>query len=106
MRPFGSLIDMTLKFREPRVPGARLERATPPVWHRLDEDLLGLFNCACVLGELDAAADIIALAEKWHAKRFYGDEQQRRIGGTHLKRMRSELERRHIIKGTSRPVSR
>ena len=100
MRPFGTLIDMAAKFREPTVPGARLERVNPPVTHHLDEGLADLFNHACISNDLEAAADLVAVLEKWHARRSYGDEQQRRVGGVHLKRMHGELERRRITRGT------
>jgi len=100
MRPFGTLIEKTIKFREPTVPGARLERVNPPVTHRLDEGVADLFDHACIINELEAAADLVALLEKWHARRSYGDEQQRRAGAVHLKRMHGELERRHITRGT------
>jgi hypothetical protein len=102
MRPFGSLIDKTVKFREPTVPGARLDRVNPSVSHRLDEGIADLFNTACILNDLDAAADLVTLLEKWHTRRWYGDEQQRRVGGVHLKRMHGELERRHIMRGSQR----
>ena len=100
MRPFGTLIDQTIKFREPTIPGSRLERVNPPVTHRLDEGIADLFNDACIINDLDAAADLVGLLEKWHARRSYGDEQQRRVDGVHLKRMHGELERRHIARGT------
>src|ERR1019366_5532314 len=103
MRPFGTLIDKTVKFREPTIPGARLERVNPPVTHRLDEGIADLFNHACIINDLEAATDLVALLEKWHARRSYGDEQQRRVGGVHLKRMHGELERRHIMRGTRYP---
>jgi hypothetical protein len=100
MRPFGTLIDKTVKFREPAIPGARLERVNPPVVDRLDEGITDLFNYACTTNDLEAAADLVALLDNWHVRRSYGDEQQRRLGGVHLKRMHGELERRHIMRGT------
>jgi hypothetical protein len=48
MRPFGSLIDKTVNFREPSIPGARLERIRPPVVPRLDEGITELFDYACI----------------------------------------------------------
>jgi hypothetical protein len=99
MRPFGTLIEKTVKFREPTIPGARLERANPPVANRLIEGAADLFSHACVINDLDAAGDVVAMLEKWHARRSHGDEQQRRVAGIHLKRMQAELERRRIMRG-------
>jgi hypothetical protein len=102
MRPFGSIIDKAIQLRKPPIPDPRLERVNPPVMSRLDEGIMELFDQACVTGELEAAAELLALMEKWQARRAYPDEQQRRMGGVHLKRMHGELERRHIMRG-SRP---
>jgi hypothetical protein len=100
MRPFGTLIQKTIKFREPTVPGARLERANPPVTHRLVEGVAELFRDACLINDMDAAADLVVVLEKWHARRSYENEQQHRAAGMILKRMHGELERRHIMRGT------
>jgi hypothetical protein len=105
MRPFGTLIEMTAKFREPSIPGARLERVRPPVVNRLDEGVTELFDHACLTNDLEAAVDLVALAEKWHARRPYMDEQQARIGGVFLKRMQGELERRHILRAARHAMS-
>ena len=104
VRPFGSLIEKGIKFREPSIPDARLERVNPPAMHRLDDGITELFNNACINNDLEAAADLIALSEKWRARRSYEDENQRRLDGVRLKRMHGELERRHIVRGT-RPAT-
>jgi hypothetical protein len=100
MRPFGSLIERTAKFREPEIPGARLQRAHPPVVPRLDEGIKELFDYACITNDLEAAADLVALMEQWHTRRSYDNEEQRRLGAIQLKRMHGELDRRHIMRGT------
>jgi hypothetical protein len=105
MAHFGSLIDKTFKAREPQVPSARLERVNPPVTNRLDEWGAELFDYACSAGELESAAELLALLEKWHARRDHADEQHRKTGAIRLKRMTGELERRHIMKGI-RPTVR
>lgn len=103
MRPFGTLIDKTIKFREPSIPGARLDRVTPRTEHRLDEGINELFEYACITSDLEAAADLVQLMEKWHARRTYKDYEQRRLVIIQLKRMRGELDRRHITQGTRPP---
>lgn len=100
MRPFGSLIDRTIQLSQPPIPDPRLERVNPPVMIALDEGITELFDRACVSGELDAAADLLALLERWQARRAYANDQQRRLAGVHLRRMHGELERRHIMRGT------
>jgi hypothetical protein len=105
MRPFAALIERSAKFREPEIPGARLERAHPPAVHRLDEGIRELFDYACITNDLEAATDLVALMEKWHARRSYDDDEQQRMGGIYLKRMHGELHRRHITLGT-RPAAR
>jgi hypothetical protein len=77
-----------------------LARVNPPVLTRLDEGVADLFDQACIAGELEAAADLLALQERWQARRTYAGEQQRRIAAVQLQRMRGELERRHIVRGT------
>lgn len=100
MRPFGSLIDKAIQLSKPPIPDPRLARVNPPVMSRLDEGLTELFDHACITGELEVAADLLALLERWRAHRTYADEQRRQMAGVHLKRMRGELERRHIMRGT------
>jgi hypothetical protein len=102
MRMFGSLVEKSAKFREPTIPGQRLERVNPPVVNHLDEGIRELFNYACVANELDDAADLLALARTWHARRSYADELQTRTGEIFLERMEGELKRRHIMRGTVR----
>jgi hypothetical protein len=105
MRPFGTLIEKALQFREPPIPGPRLDRARPRSPHHLDEGIIELFEHACITSELEAAADLVALMEKWHSLRGYKDYEQKRIVAIQLKRMRGELDRRHIMRGTRPPVT-
>ena len=99
MRPFGILVEKAVRLREPSIPDARRERANPPPVNHLDEGITDLFNQACVSGDLDAAGDLAALLEHWHARRAYIDEQARRIDRIALKRVHGELERRQIMRG-------
>jgi hypothetical protein len=109
MRPFGTLIEKTArmrepgKTREPAIPEARLERVRPASLSRLDEAILEMFDHACIIGDLDVAADLVVLMERRHARVVHEDEQQKRIGGVHLKRMWGELDRRYIMKGIRPP---
>jgi hypothetical protein len=104
MRPFGTLIEKAIKFREPSIPGARLDRVLPRTEHRLDDGILELFEYACITSDLDAAADLVTLMETWHGRRTYKDYEQRRHVVIQLKRMHGELDRRHIMRG-ARPAA-
>jgi hypothetical protein len=104
MRPFGTLIEKAIKFREPSIPGARMDRVVPRTENRLDEGINELFEYACITNDLDAAGDLVALIEMWDARRTYKDYEQRRVVSIQLKRMRGELDRRHIMRGT-RPTA-
>jgi hypothetical protein len=104
MRPFGTLIQKAVKFREPSIPGARLDRVRPRTGYPLDEGISELFEYACITSDLEAAGELVTLVEKWHARRRYKDYEQRRLVVIQLKRMRGELDRRHIMRGT-RPTA-
>jgi hypothetical protein len=104
MRPFGTLVEKAVKFRAPSIPSARLDRVRPRTGYRLDEGINELFDYACITSDLDAAGDLVALMEQWHARRSYKDFEQRRLVVIQLKRMRGELDRRHIMRGT-RPIA-
>jgi hypothetical protein len=60
---------------------------------RLDDDLEEVFNRACATNDLEAAADLLVLLEKWHARRSAAYGRERRINGASLERVRKELER-------------
>ncbi len=103
MRNFGTIIDKHVKLRDPRVPDQRMARVSPPVLGRLDEEIKDLFDYACVAGDLDSAADLLALMEKWHERDAAEAEPQRQLRGILLKRMCGELNRRHIMRGSPPP---
>ena len=54
---------------EVQIPGARLARVNQSLKRRLDDDVEEVFNRACATNDLEAAADLLALLEKWHARR-------------------------------------
>jgi hypothetical protein len=100
MRPFCISIEKAVKFREPPIPEARLDRVLSHTEHRLSDGINELFDYACITSDLKAAADLVALMEKWHTQRTYKDYEQRRLVVIQLKRMRGELDRRHIMRDT------
>ena len=100
MRAFGILLDRTVKLREPFVPNPRMERVNPPAPRRLDDEITEVFHHACLDNDLEAATEILALVETWHARRQYDKETERQRDKVHTRRMAGELERRHIAAGT------
>jgi hypothetical protein len=92
MRAFGIWIKPSA-VSEVRIPGSRLARVNQFRRRRLDDDVEDLFNRACVSNDLASAADLLALLEKWHARRSAGYGSERRISGAALFRARRELDR-------------
>ncbi len=101
MRGIGFILDKAVKIRQPHIPEKRLVRAFETQWRQLDDDSATAFNSACAAGDLDAAADLLSLMEAWHAKRTYRDSAEQRLRGTLLMRLRCELDRQHLMKGTA-----
>lgn len=73
---------------------------TPVVWvrpttptRRLDDALHEIFDRACAIGDAAAAADVLAVLEKWHARRRASDRFNRRADPERLRRARLALER-------------
>ena len=105
MRAFGILLDKTVRLRGPTIPNGRQARANPPAVRLLDEAMCEVFNEACLIGELEVAADLLALMEKSSARRSYADEETKNTDRICLRRMRGELERRHIMRGSHSPAA-
>ena len=84
-------------------PTVRAEQAPvvveQPCGHPLDEEARELFNLACIAGDLEGATEVLAMLERWMARRTYANAAQRRQDKAHLLRMRGELERRHRMAG-------
>jgi hypothetical protein len=99
----GFLVDRTMKVREPSLPDSRLYRAVEANAWRYDDDLIEVFHRARGAKDLIEATEVLTLLEKWHVRRNYRDEHERQKRATGLKRMRAELDRDHLARGT-RPV--
>ena len=99
MKPFGTRL---VSPRAAAIPEARLARVHPTPARRLDEDVMEAFTLACSLDELEAATDLMALLQRWQTRRVDADDQEKRFGSLHLRRMLGELERRHVMRGDSR----
>ena len=97
MRTFGFLVNRSSSLHEVRIPGARLARVNQSLKRRLDDDLEEVFNRACATNDLEAATDLLALLDKWHARRSASYGRERRINSAALERARKDLERLMVL---------
>ncbi len=103
MRSFGFIVEKMGVFHETRVPDTRLSRANPPDALLLDEAVKSAFDLACLNGDLETAADLLEVLIRREARAAKDARTARPDGGTLLPRMRAELDRRHIMRGTRPP---
>ena len=92
MRTFG-FIGKSRPHDELQIPGARLARVNQSLKRRLDDDVEEVFSRACASNDLESAADLLVLLEKWHDRRSSSYGRERRISGANLARARKELDR-------------
>ena len=93
MRSFGFLLKNATSLHEPRIPGPRLARINQSYRRRLDDGVEEVFHRACATNDLEAAADLLTVMEKWHERRAAKFGRDRRIDEAALQRARRELER-------------
>src|SRR3954468_21597440 len=99
MRTFGFAVNKRATLAEMRIPSARLARVNQSLKRRLDDDVEEVFHRACATNDLEAAADLLALLEKWHARRSASYGRERRITGAALQRAHKELTRLTALHG-------
>jgi len=99
MRTFGFVSHRTPRAQELQIPGARLARVNSALKRRLDDDVEEVFHRACATNDLESAADLLTLLEKWHARRSASYGRERRITGANLQRARKELDRMGMLHG-------
>jgi len=105
MRTFGFINSKNTRLHEVQIPGSRLARVNQSLKRRLDDDVEEVFNRACATNDLESAADLLALLEKWHARRQANYGRERRITGVGLQRARKELERLSALHGAKAAVA-
>jgi hypothetical protein len=93
MRPLGFSLSSITRLHEAPIPGSRSGRTNWPHRRRLDDALEAVFQRACATNNMDAAADVLAVLEKWHDRRTVKYGSERRIDGRVITAMRAELER-------------
>jgi hypothetical protein len=80
-------------------PGALLERLNRTFRRRLSDRVEDIFNEACMLGDLETAADLLTTFEKMHERRVTQFGGERRIDDVALVKAREELARRKLTRG-------
>ena len=91
MRAFGFRVNGP-NLHQPPTPGSRTA-AMSAQRRRLDDAMVAVFERACSSNDLDAAADVLALLEKWHERRAAKYGRERRIDDRALEIARAELVR-------------
>lgn len=105
MRTFGFVGNRVRPGKEVAIPGDRLARVNQSLKRRLDDDVEEVFNRACASNDLEVAADLLLLLEKWHARRAAHYGRERRVSGANLQRARKELERLGALRATDPAVA-
>jgi hypothetical protein len=93
MRPTAFLIRRTSNLHAPPIVGSRLVQSTRSHRRRLDDQLAAIFHRACASNNLDTAADLLTVLEKWHARRLTKYGRERRVADREIEAMRVELRR-------------
>jgi hypothetical protein len=93
MRSFGFKLRHNTSLSAVKRPGHWHAQAPINLNRRLDDALVVVFDRACETGNLDAAKDILAVLEKWAARRASKYGTERRMANNGIEAMRAELER-------------
>jgi hypothetical protein len=99
MRRLGFLLNFSSKVTVRPMPPVPSARVSHYFRRRLNDGVERLFEEACTANNLSAAADLIALLEKWHTSRAANQGGERRIGDATLRRVRHKLERLSAMRG-------
>jgi hypothetical protein len=78
----------------PRRPDAPPADARQTLRRRMEDRIESLYNRACMANDLEAASDLLALLEKWFARRSANPGRERRVNAAALQRARRRLEQR------------
>jgi hypothetical protein len=75
-----------------RLPGPTPSDARKSARRRMEDQIESLYNKACKANDLEAASDLLALLEKWFARRSARAGRERRVDRAALQRVRRRLE--------------
>jgi hypothetical protein len=93
MRKVSFTGDRTVRLSAPVKIAVATRQATR---RRLDDHVAEIFHRACTIKDLEAAADLLALLEKWHFRRATRYGRERRIGDAMMQRARKEAGRLRV----------
>jgi len=110
-RRLAFLVNGSSALSEARIPDANLAPVNQSVRRRLIDDIEAISKRACAANEIEAAADLLTLLEKWHTRRPERPARDRRLHNADLRRIRGELDRLRTLRncrhdtapGTPRP---
>ncbi len=102
MRRISTFVGRIAGLAEPTVPHARLERVNQALRRRLDDAVEEVFTRACLTGDLDTAADLLAVLKNMHARRQQRVGRDRRLNDTIIQAATQELERRQRAQAATR----
>jgi hypothetical protein len=92
-RPLAFLVNRFSGLSEARIPDPSLAPAIYSGRRRLIDAIEEVMKRACAGNELEEAADLLVLLEKWHARRATQYGRDRRLHNADLQRVRRELDR-------------
>jgi hypothetical protein len=92
-RPLAFLVNRLSGLSEARIPDSRLDPVMHSSRRRLIDAIEEVMKRACAGNELEEAADLLTLLEKWHARRATQYGRDRRLHRADLQRVRRELDR-------------
>jgi len=94
MRSFGFVLGQKANLHAPSAPPSRLSERDPSLpRRRLVDSLEAIFLRTCAMRDFDAAADVLAVLEKWHQRQASAHGRDRRAHGREIQRLRAEFER-------------
>ena len=77
---------------QPKIPANRLDRVNAAFRRRLDDAVEDVFSRACLIGDLETAAELLQVLEYMHERRRKMFGRDRRISDETVVKARRELE--------------
>ncbi len=93
MRPYGFMVAGNARLRKPPLPADRIMDFGHHPRRRLDDAIVVIFHRAVASNNLDGAADLLAILEKWQQRRAMKYGSEKRVGDAEVKAMRAGLDR-------------
>ncbi len=98
MRLISAFLGNSTSLADAAVPKNRLDRIGQAAHRRLADSIEESFQHACLLGDLETAADLIGVLEEQRDRWVAAHGSERRSSHPHLARMKEELMRRRRVR--------